>query len=209
MSGRQRSAGSTGIHDADGLDEYRVDLALASRAVLDTSWDNKKLPWSQRHLAFVHLHGELARDNEEQLVGVVVRVPSKFAVELDDLHFVIVELSHRLGRPQIRDKRDPLREVYRFESHVLQYHSQLKGFQAANHHPSLGSTRVTARSAIRCPLAQKWKQVLRSAKVCGATNRPAAGAWREEGGFTCAPGLDEDHPVNHAQGDTQRGDDHR
>ena len=53
---------------------------------------DEELAWPEDHVAVTHLDGELAAQDEEQLVGVVVLVPGEVALELDDPHVVVVEV---------------------------------------------------------------------------------------------------------------------
>lgn len=61
---------------------------------------------------------ELAVGDEEQLVGVLVGVPSELALELDHLDLVVVEPGHRLGRPVLGEQRELLGDVNRSVGHV-------------------------------------------------------------------------------------------
>jgi hypothetical protein len=71
------AAGITGVDDPCWLDEQRVDFAVCDRAVLDTLWHDEQLSRLQCHVAITQLDGQLAVDDDEQLVGVLVRVPDE------------------------------------------------------------------------------------------------------------------------------------
>jgi hypothetical protein len=63
---------------------------IGVRAVLGALRYDEELTWPEDHVAVTHLDGELAAQDEEQLVGVVVLVPGEVALELDDPHVVVV-----------------------------------------------------------------------------------------------------------------------
>lgn len=74
-----------------------MDLPLVGdRAVLDPARDNEQLTRSEHDVAVAELDRQPPRQNEEQLVAVLMAMPDKFATNLDDLDLVIIQLRERL-----------------------------------------------------------------------------------------------------------------
>jgi hypothetical protein len=67
------------------LDQDDLAVALGERAVLDPARNDDQLTGLDDDVPVAELHAHPARDDEEQLVLVVVVVPDELAVELDDL----------------------------------------------------------------------------------------------------------------------------
>jgi hypothetical protein len=85
MGGCEHAAGVARVGHPGWLDEYRVDFSVGDGAVLDATRDDEELTRPKRHVAIAHLDREQAEGDEEQLVSVVVRVPSELALDLDHL----------------------------------------------------------------------------------------------------------------------------
>jgi len=100
-----------------------MDFTIGHGAVLDAARDDEELPRFERHVALAHLYGELDLGHEEQFVGVVVRMPSELALELDHLDLVFVQPGHRLGRPKLGEQRQLLGNVNRTVRHGVKYRS--------------------------------------------------------------------------------------
>lgn len=110
----QWTTGIPGVHHAGWLDEDRMNFAVRDRAVLDTAGDDKQLAGAQGDGAITHLNIELALDNQEEFVGVGVRVPDKLAGEFDHLDLVVIQSSDDLRRPVFGELSELVAEINGF-----------------------------------------------------------------------------------------------
>jgi len=76
-----------------------VALLFGSRDVFDSLLDDKHFALFNRDLAVAEPDLHFALDDDERLIGVVVLMPDKVTLELDQLELVVVQLSNHLGRP--------------------------------------------------------------------------------------------------------------
>jgi hypothetical protein len=83
-----------------------VHFTVGDRAMLDPARHDKKLPRAQRDGPVPHLNTEITRDNQEEFVGIGVRVPDKLSGELDHLDLVIIQSRNNLGRPRIGEQSE-------------------------------------------------------------------------------------------------------
>ncbi|SHX75622.1 Uncharacterised protein [Mycobacteroides abscessus subsp. abscessus] len=84
---------------------------MRDRAVLDTAGDDKQLAGAQGDGAITYLNIELALDNQEEFVGVGVRVPDKLAGEFDHLDLVVIQSSDDLRRPVFGELSELVAEI--------------------------------------------------------------------------------------------------
>jgi hypothetical protein len=68
-----------GVDDAARLEEEQRGFGVGARTMLNPLWYDEELPRRQYHIAIPHLNGELSAEHQEELVGVRVLVPGKFA----------------------------------------------------------------------------------------------------------------------------------
>jgi len=80
--------------------------------VLDPAWNDEELARIKRDDALAEMDFEMALENEEQLVFVLVVVPHELALELDELHVLAVELADDARTPVLRELPELLGEVY-------------------------------------------------------------------------------------------------
>lgn len=111
MDRSKRAAGIPGVDYTRRLDEYGVHFARGDRTVLDATRYDEHLPWAEGDVAVSQLDGELPRNHQEQLVGLLMRVPHELTLELHELDFVIVEPRHNLRRPVLGDEGEFLNKV--------------------------------------------------------------------------------------------------
>src|SRR5262249_19110858 len=92
-------------------DQQQLDFVLGERFVLDALWNNEHLARRDMDGAVAKVDAQLAFDNDERLVGVLVVMPDEIAPELDDLELVVVHLRDDLGLPLFAKQCEFLREV--------------------------------------------------------------------------------------------------
>ncbi len=80
-SGQGPTCGA-GVDDSGRLDEQCVDFAIGGRAVLDAPRYDEQLAGTEPHATVAELDGQLAVNNDEQLVGVLVGVPDELALDV-------------------------------------------------------------------------------------------------------------------------------
>src|SRR5262245_38479204 len=99
------------VRRPDRLDEEHVRLVLRPRDVLDAAWDDEELPRPEDDVAVPELDRELAGEDEEEVVGVRVRVPDELATRLCDLHLAVVVVRDDLRRERLAEGRELVGEV--------------------------------------------------------------------------------------------------
>ena len=80
----QRAAGITGVDGGSALDQQERRLLISARAVLDPARHDEQLARTEFYVAIAQLNRQVAVEDEEEVIGVVVLVPYKLALDLDD-----------------------------------------------------------------------------------------------------------------------------
>ena len=88
-----------GISCRGGLEDQHVHFIIGNRPVLHTSSHDDELSLCERHDAVSKLHPERTAYNEKQLIVPFVLMPHELALELDELHFLSVQLADNFGPP--------------------------------------------------------------------------------------------------------------
>src|ERR1035438_9207834 len=94
------------IESTGGFKQHYVNLLASDGAVLRASRHDHEFTFRKLHgflsaCGIFVIHAERAVNNQEQLVLRVMMMPNEFALELDQLHVLPVQLTHDLGRPMI------------------------------------------------------------------------------------------------------------
>ena len=110
-SARRRRVRVARIRRTRGLDEQEVRLLFRHGAVLHALGHHEHLARAKRDVAVVHADRELAAQDEEEVVRVVVLVPVELTLDLDDHQIVPVELADDSGLPMLRERGELLGEV--------------------------------------------------------------------------------------------------
>lgn len=71
-----------------------MGLFAGDRTVLDILRDDEHFAGTEGNRAVAHLDVDLALEDQEQVVGVVVFVPDKLTQHFDDHHVMAVALGH-------------------------------------------------------------------------------------------------------------------
>jgi len=74
----------------------RVDLDVSDGAAFDAAWHDEQLATTKGEVAVEQLDGQLAAEDEKQLVGVVMGVPHELTIDLHNLNLVVVQPRHHL-----------------------------------------------------------------------------------------------------------------
>ena len=88
--------------------------------MLHPSRNHKHFPRLQNDVSVSQLYVQRAVYNEEQLVGILVRMPNEFAQQLSELDFVIIEGSDSALGPMVREAGKEMLEIERFHFRVGQ-----------------------------------------------------------------------------------------
>ena len=72
------------------------NLAVSDGAAFDAAWHDEQLAMTKGDVAVAQLDGQLAADDEKQLVGVVMGVPHELTIDLHNLNLVVVQPRHHL-----------------------------------------------------------------------------------------------------------------
>ena len=82
---RALAAGVPGVRCPHRLDQQHVDFLFGIRPVLDAARHDEELAWPELDPAIAQLNGQPSSEDEEEIVGIGVRVPDELALCLDDL----------------------------------------------------------------------------------------------------------------------------
>src|SRR5215472_18992423 len=95
----------SGVDDAARLNQQDGSLLVGARAVLGAARDDIELASPDRYVPAAQADGKRALDDEEELVGIGMRVPGEVAEQFHDLDVVVVEFSDLLRRPVLAEAR--------------------------------------------------------------------------------------------------------
>ncbi len=101
-----------GIPSGGRLEDQHVDFILGNRAVLDTSRHDDEFTFAELYDAVSKLDAKGATQDEKQLVLAVVMMPHELALELDELHFLPIQLADDLGSPVLSNLGKLLCQIY-------------------------------------------------------------------------------------------------
>src|SRR5918996_986760 len=94
------------------LDQQKLAHLGGLRTMLHALGHDQKVPGTQFHVPFSHLHGQPTRYHEKELVGVVMLVPNPVSLDLDELHLVVVQVSDDLRSPEIVELAQAFFEIH-------------------------------------------------------------------------------------------------
>jgi len=90
-----------GIQGRCRLEQKYVGLTLGGRTVFHAAGYDEELPLLQLDFTPTQPNGEPSFEDEEELVFVLMLVPHKLALELDELHQLAVQMPYDSGTPVI------------------------------------------------------------------------------------------------------------
>lgn len=107
------------IQDATRFDEHHLDLFFRKGFVLDTLWDHKHLARANAYCAIPKIYTELAIQNNESLISVLMIVPYEIPFDFDDLELLVVHFGNDLWLPMTVEFVKLCIEIYGFIIHVV------------------------------------------------------------------------------------------
>ena len=90
-----------------------MHLLLGDRAVLDPARHDEEIAFLQHHVTIAELDREASLEDEEEVIGVRVRMPDELALELPDLDLVVVVVADDPRLEVLVERRELLREIDR------------------------------------------------------------------------------------------------
>ena len=96
-----RVVDAAGVIDRALLDEKEFHFFLRDRSMLDAARDHHELTGLEDNLAIAQFDHELAFDDVEQLIFILVRVPDELAFDFGDFHVRVIDGPDDLRRPLI------------------------------------------------------------------------------------------------------------
>jgi hypothetical protein len=81
-------------------------LLRGERPVLNSTRDNKYFAGTDRNDSVTQLNVNPAAENQKEVICVLVRVPYKLALDLDDHEIVSIEFADDAGMPVVRESRE-------------------------------------------------------------------------------------------------------
>jgi len=91
LGGGEVTAGVAGVGGAHRLDEQHPGFAVGARAVLDAPGNDEEITCGQLDVAVPQLDRQASLDDQEEIIGVRVRVSDELTTSLDHLELVVVE----------------------------------------------------------------------------------------------------------------------
>lgn len=101
----------SGIESRLGLEHQDVCFLLSRGLVLDSTRNDKHLPFSQQDVSVSQLELEISFDDQKKLVLVFVLMPYKLALYFRELYVLTIELSDDLGGPIVVNLRELLGQI--------------------------------------------------------------------------------------------------
>lgn len=74
-------------------------LFFSDGAMLDTFWNDEQFARAERDVALAHADCDATLENKKEVIGVVVRMPNKLTLDLDDHQVVAIELADHAWLP--------------------------------------------------------------------------------------------------------------
>ena len=96
-----------------GFENEDLGFFVGRGSVLDAARDDQELARAQLDGSVAEFDAHPPTPDEEHLIRVLVMVPDKRALELDELHFLPVQLCDDPGAPVFGDERKSLGEIDR------------------------------------------------------------------------------------------------
>ena len=87
--------------------------------MLDPARNDQEFPRLQLNRAIAKFHAHSPTPDEKHFIFVLMMVPKEFTFELDDFHFLAIQLAHDLGPPMFRERRELFRQSYFFHCVVM------------------------------------------------------------------------------------------
>src|ERR1700693_3458977 len=115
--GGARAAFMSGIEHAARLDQQQLDLAFRTGLVLDAARHHEHFARRQMHRAVAEIDAQIALDDDERFVRILVIVPDEVALQLDDLEVIVVHFGDDLWLPLLVEQRELLAQVDRLVAH--------------------------------------------------------------------------------------------
>ena len=97
-------------------------LLLGDRTVLDPTRDHEEIAFMELDVPVPKLNRQPALQDEEEVVGVRVRVPDELTLDLDDGELVLVVVADDPRRERLVERRELLGEI----------NSLVQGYSAAS-----------------------------------------------------------------------------
>jgi hypothetical protein len=91
------------VEDRRRLEKQDVGLFLRHGPVFDAARHDQKFAFFQPHLPIAKFHAEPPLDHEEEFILVVMMMPYKRSLELDQLHVLAIQFPSDLGAPMLAE----------------------------------------------------------------------------------------------------------
>jgi hypothetical protein len=85
------------------LENDDLNFLFGGRPMFNASWHNEKLASTQFNFTIAKLHSELSLPYQKQLVLLVMVMPNKLTLELDELDFLTVKFGYHLRPPMLAE----------------------------------------------------------------------------------------------------------
>ena len=92
----------SGVEGRNGLEDQDMSLIRRDGFVLDTARNDEELSFFEIHDAVSHVNAELAFEDQEEFVFVLMVMPDELPRELHNLHMLAVELADDAWAPRFR-----------------------------------------------------------------------------------------------------------
>lgn len=101
-----------GVPGRGRLEDQHVNFIIGNCPVLDTSRHDDEFTFAELYDPVSKLDPKGATQDKKQLVLVLVMMPHELALELDELHFLPIQLADDLGSPVLSNLGKLLCQIY-------------------------------------------------------------------------------------------------
>src|ERR1051326_8354761 len=130
IRGRAFAALVARVEHAARLDQQQFDLPFRIGLAFYAFRNDEHFTRRHMHRAVAKIDPQLALDDQERLVGLLVIVPDEVALQLDDFELVVVHFGDHLRLPLLVEQRELLAQVDRLVAHAHLHRSRPSKFAA-------------------------------------------------------------------------------
>jgi hypothetical protein len=100
-----------GVENPAWLDQQHLHLVLGVGLVLHSARHHEHLAGRQLHRAIAKIDAQHPIDNDERLIRILVVMPDKIPLQLDELELVVVHFRDHSGLPLLADQRELFHKI--------------------------------------------------------------------------------------------------
>ena len=94
------------------LEDEHMHFVIRNGSVLSASWNDQELSFGKGNNPIAELDAEAAVHDKEEFIFTLMVVPDELSLELDELHFLPVQLADHFRPPVLPNQRQLLSEIH-------------------------------------------------------------------------------------------------